>query len=169
MNKFAITLASALLVSVAACSQKSEPQQPAQTAAPAPAQSPAQAPVQMQQPGAAQTEPAPAGSQQPATAAPQTAMPAGHPAGVATQMNAPQAGANAGQGKILQSMHASSYTYMEVDMNGKKVWIATNAMAVNNGNTVRWRDAAVMKNFTSNALHRTFDEILFVSYAEIVK
>ena len=165
MNKLAITLAGALLVSVAACSQKSEPQQTAQTAAPAPAQQPAQQPpVQMQQPGTAQVE------QAPAAASPQTAMPGGHPAGVATQMNsAPQVGANGGQGKILQSMHASSYTYMEVDMSGKKTWIATNAMAVNNGATVRWRDGAVMKNFTSNALHRTFDEILFVSYAEIVK
>ncbi|MBI3775134.1 MAG: hypothetical protein HY273_06210 [Gammaproteobacteria bacterium] len=158
MDKLAITLAGALLVSVAACSQKTEPQQAAQPAAPAPA-----AQQTMQQPAAAPVAQAPA-------AMPQTAMPAGHPAGVATQMNsAPQAGANAGQGKIVQSMHASSYTYMEVDMSGKKVWIATNAMAVNNGDTVRWRDAAVMKNFTSNALHRTFDEILFVSYAEIAK
>lgn len=165
MNKFAITLAGVLLVSVAACSKKTEPQQTPQTATPAPAQqAPAQQPIQQQQPGASQTE------QPPAASSPQTAMPAGHPAGAPMQMNtAPQTGANAGQGKILQSMHASSYTYMEVDMGGKKVWIATNAMPVNNGNTVRWRDAAVMKNFTSNALHRTFDEILFVSYAEIVK
>ena len=164
MNKLTIILAGAVLVSVAACSQKSEPQQAAQTAAPAPqTAAPAQEPTQ--QSGAAQVAQAPV-----AAPSQQTAMPAGHPAGVATQMNsAPQAGANAGQGKILQSMHASSYTYMEVDMGGKKVWIATNAMAVNNGNTVRWRDAAVMKNFTSNALHRTFDEILFVSYAEIAK
>ena len=163
MNKLTLILAGAMLVSVAACSQKSEPQQAAQTAAPA--QQQAQPPVQMQQPGAAPAAQAPV-----AAPSQQAAMPAGHPAGVATQMNsAPQVGANAGQGKILQSMHASSYTYMEVDMSGKKVWIATNAMAVNTGDTVRWRDAAVMKNFTSNALHRTFDEILFVSYAEIAK
>ncbi len=164
MNKLAITLAGALLVSVAACSKKSEPQPAAQTAAPAVQQQPAQ--QQMQPPAAAPVAQAPSASPQQQ----QTAMPAGHPAGVATQMNnAPQLGANAGQGKILQSMHASSYTYMEVDIGGKKTWIATNAMAVNNGDTVRWRDAAVMKSFTSNALHRTFDEILFVSYAEIVK
>jgi hypothetical protein len=163
VNKLTITLAGALLVSVAACSQKSEPQQAAQTAAPV---VPAQQPVQMQQPGAAQVAQAPVA----APAQQQTAMPAGHPAGVPMQMNtAPQAGANAGQGKVLQSMHASSYTYMQIDIGGKQVWIATNAMAVNTGDTVRWRDAAVMKNFTSNALHRTFDEILFVSYAEIAK
>ena len=161
MDKFAITLAGALLVSVAACSQKTEPQQAAP--APAPAQQPAAQPMQ-------QPEAAPAAQAPVAAPSQQTAMPSGHPAGAPAQMNsAPQAGANAGQGKILQSMHASSYTYMEVDMGGKKVWIATNAMAVNNGNIVRWRDAAVMKNFTSNALHRTFDEILFVSYAEIAK
>ena len=165
MNKLTIILAGAVLVSVAACSQKTEPQTAAQTAAPAAVQQP----VQTQQAAATLVESAPVAPSQ------QSAMPAGHPAGASTQMmnaapqGAPQAGANAGQGKILQSMHASSYTYMEVDVGGKKVWIATNAMPVNNGNTVRWRDAAVMKNFTSNALHRTFDEILFVSYAEIAK
>lgn len=82
---------------------------------------------------------------------------------------APSAAGNSGQGKIVQTMHASSYTYMEVDTGGKKVWIAANAMKANTGETVRWRDAALMKNFTSNSLHRTFDEILFVSYAEIAK
>ena len=160
MNKLVITLAGAILVSVAACSQKSEPQQPQTTA---PAQPPVQQPMQQ-----SETTPAP---QAPAAAAPRTDMPVGgHPAGVPTQMNsAPQAGANGGQGKVLQSMHASSYTYIEVDMGGKKTWIATNAMPVNTGATVRWRDGAVMKNFTSNALHRTFDEILFVSYAEVAK
>ena len=162
MNKLTIILAGAVLASVAACSQKTEPQTTAESTAPAAVQQPAQT----QQ----------AAVSAPAAASPPSAMPAGHPAGASTQVintapqgAAPQAGANAGQGKILQSMHASSYTYMEVDMGGKKVWIATNAMPVNNGNTVRWRDAAVMQNFTSNALHRTFDEILFVSYAEIAK
>ena len=163
MNKLAITLAGAVLVSVAACSDKSEPQQPQTTA---PAQTPAQQP--MPQPETPPTAQAP---QAPAAAMPRTDMPpGGHPAGVPAQMNsAPQAGANGGQGKVLQSMHASSYTYIEVDMGSKKTWIATNAMPVNTGATVRWRDGAVMKNFTSNALHRTFDEIIFVSYAEIAK
>ncbi len=160
MNKLAITLAGAVLVSVAACSEKSEPQPAAQTAAPAQPSTP----PPMQQPAAAQVMPAPAAASQ------QSAMPAGHAVSAPAQMNnAPQAGANGGQGKVLQSMHASSYTYMEVDMGGKKTWIATNAMAINTGQTVRWRDGAAMKNFTSNALHRTFDEILFVSYAEIAK
>ena len=161
MNKLAITLASAVLISVAACSQKSEPQQPQTTA---PAQPPVQQP--MQQPEAPQVQPALV-----APASPQTNLSAGgHPAGVPMQMNsAPQAGANGGQGKVLQSMHASSYTFIEVDMGGKKTWIATNAMPVNTGATVRWRDGAVMQNFTSNALRRTFDEIIFVSYAEVAK
>lgn len=162
MNKLAITLAGAVLVSVAACSDKSEPQQPQTTA---PVQAPAQQPMPQPEAPTAQAP------QAPAAAMPRTDMPpGGHPAGVPAQMNsAPQAGANGGQGKVLQSMHASSYTYIEVDMGSRKTWIATNAMPVNTGATVRWRDGAVMKNFTSNALHRSFDEIIFVSYAEIAK
>jgi hypothetical protein len=110
--------------------------------------------------------------QMPMDAAHQQAMASAHPAGVGMQAapaGAQPMGANGGQGKVVQTMHASSYTYMEVDTGGKKVWIAANAMQVNNGDTVRWNDAAVMKNFTSNTLHRTFDEILFVSAVQLVK
>jgi hypothetical protein len=148
-----------MLVTATACSKKSETE--STTAAPA-----AQAPA-----ATAPTAPA-AQSAMPADAMHQQAMAGAHPGGMPMTGAAPQPaamGANGGQGKIVNTMHASSYTYMEVDTGARKVWIATNAMQVNNGDTVRWNDAAVMKNFTSNALHRTFDEILFVSAAEVVK
>jgi hypothetical protein len=161
VNKLLTVCAGAMLVTVTACSKKSETESTA--AAPA-----AQAPA-----AAAQTAPA-AQSAMPADAMHQQAMASAHPGGMPMTGAAPAAqpgamGANGGQGKIVNTMHASSYTYMEVDTGGRKVWIATNAMQVNNGDTVRWNDGAVMKNFTSNALHRTFDEILFVSAAEVVK
>jgi hypothetical protein len=106
----------------------------------------------------------------------QSAMPPGHPmteqAAPATQMQnqgqAPQS-LGEGQGQVLNVRHASGYTYMEVDYNGKKTWIASTALKVNSGDKVMWKDAAVMNNFQSKTLHKTFDEILFVSHAAIAQ
>jgi hypothetical protein len=42
-------------------------------------------------------------------------------------------------------------------------------MRVKQQDNVQWADAAVMKNFASKSLHRTFDEILFVSNASVIQ
>ena len=74
------------------------------------------------------------------------------------------------QGTVKEMMHASGYTYMNVDTGtGKNVWIAATMMRVKPENKVQWSDAAVMRNFNSKSLHRTFDEILFVSNASVVQ
>jgi len=57
---------------------------------------------------------------------------------------------------------------MDVDTgNDKSVWIAAAMMRIKIGDTIKWTDAAVMRDFKSSSLHRTFDEILFVSNASV--
>jgi len=80
---------------------------------------------------------------------------------------APQGGTT--QGKVVQALQAGMYTYIEADVNGKSVWLAASKVDVNVGDTVRWGDAAMMKDFPSKTLNRTFDEILFTSKVDIVK
>ena len=74
------------------------------------------------------------------------------------------------QGKVMEMMHAAGYTYMNVDAGtGKPLWIAASMMRIKPQQTVKWTDAAVMNNFTSKSLHRTFDQILFVSNAKVIE
>ncbi|MEE8378886.1 MAG: hypothetical protein V3R49_00735 [Gammaproteobacteria bacterium] len=74
------------------------------------------------------------------------------------------------QGKVLEMMHAAGYTYMNVDTGaGKPMWIAASMMRIKPEQNIKWTDAAVMNNFTSKSLHRTFDQILFVSNAQVVE
>lgn len=70
-------------------------------------------------------------------------------------------------GKVIKAMHAGGYTYMQIEKDGKEFWIAATMMNVKRNDYVRWADAAVMKNFSSSTLHKTFDEILFVTNAEL--
>ncbi len=74
------------------------------------------------------------------------------------------------QGKVLEMMHAAGYTYMNIDAGtGKPMWIAATMMRVKPEQNVKWTDAAVMNNFASKSLHRTFDQILFVSNAQVIE
>lgn len=67
-------------------------------------------------------------------------------------------------GKVLQTLQAGGYTYAEVDTGGgQKVWIAGGLIQVQAGDSVQWGDYAVMQNFTSKSLGRTFEQILFVN------
>ncbi|MBW2273861.1 MAG: hypothetical protein JRG96_11350 [Deltaproteobacteria bacterium] len=56
-----------------------------------------------------------------------------------------------------------AYTYLEVDVQGTRMWLASSPVQVQPGTEVGWGQFAVMKNFTSKSLNKTFDQILFVN------
>jgi glucose/arabinose dehydrogenase len=99
-----------------------------------------------------------------------TQMPAGHPLNAQQQAAIDAAKDLPKQGTVKEMMHAAGYTYMSVDTGADKpIWIAATMMRVKPEDKVQWADAAVMKNFASKSLHRTFEEILFVSNASVVQ
>jgi hypothetical protein len=107
--------------------------------------------------------------QQAAPASSQSAAP-GHPLNPAQQAAVDAAQGMPKQGTVLEMMHAAGYTYMHVDTgSGEPLWIAATMMRVKPQQQVQWTDAAVMQNFASKSLHRTFDQILFVSNASVVE
>lgn len=73
------------------------------------------------------------------------------------------------KGKVLSSIDASIYTYIELTENGKTVWIAAPTVKVKKGDTVRFSDGAAMSNFFSKSLNRTFESVIFVGKAEVAK
>jgi len=104
------------------------------------------------------------------TSAPSSTPAASTPAQTSQAPAAPQAAQGKAPltGKVVKAMHAGGYTYMQVENQGKQFWVAATMMNVKRNDHVAWADAAVMKNFTSSALRRTFDEILFVSAAKVM-
>ena len=73
------------------------------------------------------------------------------------------------KGKVLSSIDASIYTYIEVSENGKTMWLAAPTVAVKKGDTVGFDDGAVMTNFYSKSLNRTFETVIFVGKAVVLK
>lgn len=95
---------------------------------------------------------------------PAGAAPGGDPHAGLKPMDIP---AGAGhKGKVLQTMDASAYTYVEVEENGQKLWIAVMKEAlvkegVKVGDTIEFPDSPPMVNFQSKELKKTFDKVIF--------
>ena len=72
-------------------------------------------------------------------------------------------------GKVVSSIDASIYTYIEVSENGKTVWIAAPTVAVKKGDTIGFDEGSPMANFFSKSLNRTFEMVYFVGKAAVIK
>lgn len=70
-------------------------------------------------------------------------------------------------GKVGEAIHTGSYTYLHVTRDGKEEWLAIPRREVPVGAEVSYGNGAVMKNFHSGTLDRTFDEILFLGSVEV--
>jgi hypothetical protein len=65
------------------------------------------------------------------------------------------------QGKIVETMNSSGYTYLLLDAAQGKVWIAIPETQVATGQVVTCAPGMTMKDFTSKTLNRTFESIVF--------
>jgi len=64
-------------------------------------------------------------------------------------------------GKVVETMNAGGYTYVSVEKDGKKTWIAIPVTEVKVGQEVTYQPGVEMRNFTSKTLNRTFESIIF--------
>jgi len=102
--------------------------------------------------------------------APGLSVPAGHPSmGMGGDM--PAAGhrpMKMERGQVVSHIDIPQFTYLEVKKDGKTLWLASKAIAVNDGDTIEFAVDSAMSNFTSTTLKRTFETLTFVSDATVV-
>ncbi|MFN8165537.1 MAG: OB-fold nucleic acid binding domain-containing protein [Bacteroidia bacterium] len=65
--------------------------------------------------------------------------------------------------KVLEVLQTTSYTYLRVQEGQKEEWLACTKVMAKKGDDFYYDDAAMMNNFTSKELNRTFPEVLFVA------
>jgi len=97
-------------------------------------------------------------------------LPAGHP-GVKVKSagkSAPDAQLPQ-KGKVLSTLDASPYIYLEVSQNKKTLWLAATAVPVKKGDVIHFDNGMVMNNFHSKTLNRTFPSVLFVNRVVVTK
>ena len=65
-------------------------------------------------------------------------------------------------GEVSEVIHASTYTYLHVTRGGKGTWLAIPRREIPVGAEIRYAAGALMKDFRSKSLERTFEEVLFL-------
>lgn len=64
-------------------------------------------------------------------------------------------------GKVVETMDSGGYTYVQIENNGKKTWVAVPKTKIEKGQNVSFAPGAEMQNFESKTLKRKFDSIIF--------
>jgi hypothetical protein len=85
-------------------------------------------------------------------------------AGLAVPQERPASEGAAGgalTGTVSETMNSGGYTYMLLEKNGTKTWVAAPQMKVVKGQKVSLAPGPEMSNFSSATLKRTFDKIIF--------
>ncbi|MBX7097027.1 MAG: hypothetical protein K1X89_04870 [Myxococcaceae bacterium] len=125
--------------------------------APMPSAKPMEAPMAM--PSAPAGKPAPFASLQALNGA--GGPPAGHPA-----PSAPSGGMNV-SGELLEIIQVPNFTYLRLKTAKGEEWAAVSTRTdLKNGQNVTVADAALMNNFASKTLNRTFENIWFGQLAQ---
>jgi len=68
---------------------------------------------------------------------------------------------NSLSGKVVETMNSGGYTYVSLEKNGKRTWVALPATAVKVGQEITCQPGMEMKQFKSKTLNRTFESIIF--------
>ncbi|MDH4232681.1 MAG: DNA-binding protein [Nitrospirota bacterium] len=64
-------------------------------------------------------------------------------------------------GKVIETMNSAGYTYVRIENNGKKTWVAVPETKVVKGQNISFAPGMEMKDFESKTLKRKFDKIIF--------
>ena len=64
-------------------------------------------------------------------------------------------------GKVVESMRATGYTYIQLENNGKRAWFAVPSIEVKVGQEIVVSPGTQMGLFNSKTLNRKFDSIIF--------
>jgi hypothetical protein len=64
-------------------------------------------------------------------------------------------------GKVVETMDSGRYTYVCLEKNKKKTWVAVYKMKVVVGQEMSFQRGIEMVNFESKSLNRKFDKIYF--------
>ncbi len=78
-------------------------------------------------------------------------------------LSASQGQKNITYARVLEVTAVMGYDYLKVDENGTERWVAIAKAPVKAGDTIGYDTKTVMKNFKSQTLNRTFDEIVFAN------
>ncbi len=95
----------------------------------------------------------------PSPAVPQAAAPAQNGAAAAPQS---QPAAVGHKGRVVATLNGGTYTFIQVEENGRKIWLGARQAKINVGDEIEYPESPFVEKFKSKTLKRTFDKVYFV-------
>ena len=93
----------------------------------------------------------------------------GHiPSDMLMPMKAPPPAVLPNQGKVLQLIKGDSYAFIEVTRDKDSLWIAGPLTPLEVGDTIGYSDGAVVNDFYSKTLQRSFPRLLFADHVVVL-
>lgn len=74
----------------------------------------------------------------------------------------------AAEARVVSSVSTLSYTFIEINRDGKSLWLAADVTQLKPGDLIRFDEGYVMMNFFSNDLQRTFANLTFVEKVSVL-
>jgi len=71
-------------------------------------------------------------------------------------------------GKVTEVINGGGYSYLNLEADGQKVWIAGIQVDAKVGDIVSYIENVSMEGFTSRSLNKTFDKIIFASSVSVL-
>lgn len=65
------------------------------------------------------------------------------------------------KGKVIETMDASGYTYVQIDTGSEKIWGAAPTTAITVGDQIEFSSGMPMRDFQSKSLNRSFPVVYF--------
>ncbi len=72
------------------------------------------------------------------------------------------------EGLVKNTIQSGGYTYIEVEKNNAREWLAAPQMELEKGSHIRYSKGIVMKNFHSRTLDKSFEKILLVGSVKVI-
>lgn len=82
---------------------------------------------------------------------------------------APGAADANGNGIVKSVANAGGYSYIEVERDGRTLWVAAMETPLKPGDRIEWQGGNEMRNFNAKSLGRSFDRVVFVSAVTVVR
>jgi len=82
---------------------------------------------------------------------------------------APGAVDASGSGTVKSVANAGGYSYIEVERDGRIVWVAAMETPLKVGDRITWQGGSEMRNFNAKSLGRSFERVVFASAVSVVR
>jgi len=72
------------------------------------------------------------------------------------------------EASVVSAATTLSYTFIEIERDGKPIWLASDVVEVKPGDRISFDEGFIMMNFFSNDLQRMFPNMTFVEKVKVI-